>query len=154
GVSRCKSPSGSGRSRPGCATGSRARWSSGSWRWPRVSRGSPCWAGWSRARARGGGAPRCASPPPPPPLRARLPRAGAAAARAADLLVPALATGAVIVLRGALEYWRAMVAHETAARVQARLRARLYGHMVALGPAHVAQGRTGDVTLALVEAVQ
>jgi len=78
----------------------------------------------------------------------------AAGASAADLLVPALATGAVIVLRGALEYWRAMVAHETAARVQARLRARLYGHMVALGPAHVAQGRTGDVTLALVEAVQ
>jgi ATP-binding cassette, subfamily B, bacterial len=78
----------------------------------------------------------------------------ASGASVAELTVPAVATVAVIVLRGWLEYWRAMVAHETAARVQARLRERLYGHLVALGPAHVAQGRTGDVTLALVEAVQ
>jgi ATP-binding cassette subfamily B protein len=78
----------------------------------------------------------------------------ASGASAAELTVPAAATAGVIVLRGWLEYWRAMVAHETAARVQARLRERLYGHLVALGPAHVAQGRTGDVTLALVEAVQ
>ena len=33
------------------------------------------------------------------------------------LAMPAAATAAVIVLRGLLEYWRAMVAHETAARV-------------------------------------
>jgi len=77
-----------------------------------------------------------------------------AGASAAELVGPAAITAAVIALRGGLEYWRAMVAHETAARVQARLRERLYGHVVALGPAHVAQGRTGDVTLALVEAVQ
>jgi ATP-binding cassette subfamily C protein CydCD len=78
----------------------------------------------------------------------------AGGAGVAELLWPACLTIAVIVVRGILEYWRAMVAHETAARVQTRLRARLHGHMVALGPAHVAQGRTGDVTLALVEAVQ
>ncbi|HKZ07526.1 MAG TPA: ABC transporter ATP-binding protein [Methylomirabilota bacterium] len=70
------------------------------------------------------------------------------------LAAPVAATAAVIVLRGVLEYWRAMVAHETAARVQTRLRERLYDHLVALGPAHVAGGRTGDVTLSLVEAVQ
>ena len=70
------------------------------------------------------------------------------------LAVPVAATAAVIVLRGILEYWRAMVAHETAARVQTTLRERLYAHLVALGPAHVVGGRTGDVTLSLVEAVQ
>jgi ATP-binding cassette subfamily B protein len=78
----------------------------------------------------------------------------AAGAGPAELTGLAAITVGVIVLRGWLEYWRAMVAHETAARVQARLRDRLYGHVVALGPAHVVQGRTGDVTLALVEAVQ
>ena len=65
-----------------------------------------------------------------------------------------LAAAAVTALRGWLEYVRAMVAHETAARVQARLRGRLYDHLVALGPAQVARGRTGDVTLSLVEGVQ
>ncbi len=78
----------------------------------------------------------------------------ASGATAAELASPVIVTVAVIVARGWLEYWRAMLAHETAARVQARLRERLYGHLVALGPAHVAQGRTGDVTLSLVEAVQ
>jgi ATP-binding cassette subfamily C protein CydCD len=70
------------------------------------------------------------------------------------LAMPAAATAAVIGLRGLLEYWRAMVAHETAARVQTGLRERLYAHLVTLGPAHVVGGRTGDVTLSLVEAVQ
>src|SRR4030095_16327166 len=58
------------------------------------------------------------------------------------LALPILATAAVTALRGWLEYLRAMVAHETAARVQARLRGRLYDHLVALGPAQVARGRT------------
>jgi ATP-binding cassette subfamily C protein CydCD len=70
------------------------------------------------------------------------------------LALPILATAAITALRGWLEYLRAMVAHETAARVQARLRGRLYDHLVALGPAQVARGRTGDVTLSLVEGVQ
>jgi ATP-binding cassette, subfamily B, bacterial len=78
----------------------------------------------------------------------------ASGAGAAELAVPVAATVAVIVARGVFEYWRAMVAHETAARVQTRLQGRLYAHVVALGPAHVAGGRTGDVTLSLVEAVQ
>ena len=70
-------------------------------------------------------------------------------------LVPLiLATAAITALRGWLEYVRTMLAHETAARVQARLRGRLYDHLVALGPAQVARGRTGDVTLSLVEGVQ
>src|SRR5258705_496079 len=77
--------------------------------------------------------------------------AGAGPGALAPLL---LAAAAVTALRGWLEYVRAMVAHETAARVQARLRSRLYDHLVALGPAQVARGRTGDVTLSLVEGVQ
>jgi ATP-binding cassette subfamily C protein CydCD len=57
-------------------------------------------------------------------------------------------------LRGGLEYARAMVAHHTAARVQARLRERLYRHITELGPAHFTRARTGDVTVSLVEGVQ
>ena len=61
---------------------------------------------------------------------------------------------ASVAARAALEYSRAMVAHHTAARVQARLRRRLYDHITALGPAHFTRARTGDVTVSLVEGVQ
>jgi ATP-binding cassette subfamily C protein CydCD len=47
-----------------------------------------------------------------------------------------------------------MVAHHTAARVQERLRRTLYVQVAALGPAHFARARTGDVMLSLVEGVQ
>jgi ATP-binding cassette, subfamily C, bacterial CydCD len=70
------------------------------------------------------------------------------------LVAPALLTLAAIVLRGVLEYARTMVAHRTAARVQAELRRRLYDRVTALGPAHFTQSRTGDVILSLVEGVQ
>src|SRR5207244_11874773 len=58
------------------------------------------------------------------------------------------------VVRGALEYWRTAVAHRTAAIVQARLRQTIYDHVVALGPAHVAGTRTGEVIVSMVEGVQ
>jgi ATP-binding cassette subfamily B protein len=65
----------------------------------------------------------------------------------------ALAAGAVI-LRGALDYWRAMAAHRTAARVQTVLRQAIYERVTALGPAHFTRSRTGDVILSMVEGVQ
>src|SRR5882724_9512043 len=71
-----------------------------------------------------------------------------------SLLLPAALAAAAILLRGALEYWRNMVAHETAARVQATLRRAIYERVAALGPAHFTQSRTGDVILSLVEGVQ
>src|SRR5207249_4164797 len=61
---------------------------------------------------------------------------------------------AVTVLRGALEYYRTMVAHHTAALVQATLRRTLYAHITALGPAHFGRSRTGDVVLSMVEGIQ
>jgi ATP-binding cassette, subfamily B, bacterial len=67
---------------------------------------------------------------------------------------PVAGVAALIALRGLLEYARAMVAHHTAARVQARLRATLYAQITALGPAHFTQTRTGDVILSVVEGVQ
>jgi ABC-type multidrug transport system fused ATPase/permease subunit len=60
----------------------------------------------------------------------------------------------VIAARGALEHYRTMVAHETAARVQGRLRALLYDHVATLGPAHFTRSRTGDVIVSMVEGVQ
>src|SRR3989454_98182 len=70
-------------------------------------------------------------------------------------LTPAIALTAVaLACRSALDYVRTMVSHHTAARVQERLRQTLYAQVAALGPAHFARARTGDVMLALVEGVQ
>ena len=72
----------------------------------------------------------------------------------AELAWPVAGVAALIALRGLLEYGRTMVAHHTAARVQRRLRGRLYDQITALGPAHFTQTRTGDVILSVVEGVQ
>jgi ATP-binding cassette subfamily C protein CydCD len=72
----------------------------------------------------------------------------------ARLAWPVAGVAALVALRGVLEYGRAMVAHHTAARVQARLRGTLYAQITALGPAHFTQARTGDVILSVVEGVQ
>src|SRR5437660_372327 len=71
-----------------------------------------------------------------------------------SLAVPILMTAAVIVVRGGLEYARAMIAHRTTAIVQARLRQAIYDRVVALGPAHFTRARTGDVLVSMVEGVQ
>ncbi len=70
-------------------------------------------------------------------------------------LLPLVAlTAAAVVLRGALDYWRAMAAHRTAARVQSALRRAIYERVTALGPAYFTRARTGDVILSMVEGVQ
>ena len=63
-------------------------------------------------------------------------------------------TAAALVARSALDHARTMAAHRTAARVQQRLRQTLYAHVTALGPAHFARHRSGEVVLTLVEGVQ
>src|SRR6266436_9987579 len=70
-------------------------------------------------------------------------------------LLPLVAlTAAAVLVRGALDYWCAMAAHHTAARVQAALRQAIYDRVTALGPAHFTRSRTGDVILSMVEGVQ
>src|SRR5258708_26247165 len=53
----------------------------------------------------------------------------------ADLALPVLLSALLWTLRGWAEHWRAVVAHETAARVQNMLRRPLYDRIAALGPA-------------------
>ena len=72
----------------------------------------------------------------------------------ATLIGPVSAVALAIGLRGGLDYARTMVAHATAARVQARLREMVHAHVLALGPAHFTAARTGDVILSVVEGVQ
>ena len=62
--------------------------------------------------------------------------------------------GAIMLLRGWLEYWRNMIAHRTAARVQMHLRATLYDKVTELGPAWFGLERTGKVLVSLVEGVE
>src|SRR5207244_4113814 len=70
------------------------------------------------------------------------------------LLLPIAAVVTVIAARSLVEYARTMVAHHTAFRVQARLRQRLYDHLVRLGPAYLTHERTGPVATSMVEGVQ
>ncbi|MEQ8442718.1 MAG: ABC transporter ATP-binding protein [Alphaproteobacteria bacterium] len=72
----------------------------------------------------------------------------------ADLTVPIVLIAAVMVLRGAFEHWRTMIAHETAARVQHRLRRAIYDKIASLGPGTVAQSRSGALTLSLIDGVE
>ena len=67
---------------------------------------------------------------------------------------PIALVAGTMVLRGALEYSRNMVAHRTSARVQMALRQRLYDQIVYLGPAYFGLKRTGDVLISLVEGVE
>ena len=70
-------------------------------------------------------------------------------------LLPAFAGIAlVMVLRGVAEHWRAVLAHETAARVQKTLRRVLYEKIAALGPGRVGQQRSGGLTLSLIDGVE
>jgi ATP-binding cassette subfamily C protein CydCD len=70
------------------------------------------------------------------------------------LALPIAAVAAVIVARSVVEHARTMIAHHTAFRVQARLRQRLYDHLMRLGPAYLTHERTGPVATSLVEGVQ
>ena len=72
----------------------------------------------------------------------------------AELAGPMALVALVMVARGALEHWRKMMAHHTAAKVQLALRAQLHDHLLELGPAHFSDARTGEVVLSLVEGVE
>ena len=52
------------------------------------------------------------------------------------------------------DYQRLMLAHRTAALVQRSIRTRLFDQFVALGPAHFARQRSGEVSTAAVEGVE
>jgi ATP-binding cassette, subfamily C, bacterial CydCD len=70
------------------------------------------------------------------------------------LALPMAAVVVVIAARAFVEYARAMLAHHTAFRVQARLRQHLYDHLMRLGPAYLTHQRTGPVATSMIEGVQ
>src|SRR5262249_32042623 len=72
----------------------------------------------------------------------------------ASLALPIALIALVMALRGALEHWRSVVAHETAARVQQKLRRTLYDRIAALGPGTVTRQRSGALTLSLIDGVE
>ena len=73
---------------------------------------------------------------------------------AASLEAPILSIAAVMVLRGVAEHCRAVVAHETAARVQKMLRRTLYDKIASLGPGTVGRQRSGALTLSMIDGVE
>ena len=62
-----------------------------------------------------------------------------------DLVWAVLMIALVMVLRGVSEHWRAIVAHENAARVQKRLRRIVYDKIASLGPGTVGRQRSGGL---------
>ncbi len=72
----------------------------------------------------------------------------------AEIAPAAVGIAVVMILRGVFEQWRTMVAHETAAIVQKRLRRNLFERLAALGPAYVGAERSGDLTLVLIDGVE
>ncbi|MBV6304216.1 ABC transporter ATP-binding protein/permease [Candidimonas humi] len=77
-----------------------------------------------------------------------------AGAPVAALWPPLAGTAAVIVLRGLFEHLLNTQANANAARIQERLRARLYDKIVELGPAWFGGQRTGGVMLAVIDGVE
>ena len=71
-----------------------------------------------------------------------------------ELLLPITIVGLVMILRGVFEYVRTMVAHQTAASVQLKLRTTLYDKTVALGPAWFGSARTSDFMVSVVDGVE
>ena len=71
-----------------------------------------------------------------------------------ELVLPVVLIAVVMVLRGAAEHWRAVMAHETAARVQKALRRTLYDKVASLGPATVGRQRSGGLTLSMIDGVE
>jgi ATP-binding cassette subfamily C protein CydCD len=70
------------------------------------------------------------------------------------LTLPIALIALVMLLRGAFEHWRTMVAHSTAARVQKRLRRAIYDKIAALGPGTVGRQRSGALSLSLIDGVE
>ena len=70
------------------------------------------------------------------------------------LMLPIAGIGAIMILRGAFEHARVMVAHETAARVQKHLRRVIYDKIATLGPGAVARRRSGALALSLIDGVE
>ena len=73
---------------------------------------------------------------------------------AAELVTPVALIALVMVLRGAAEHARAVMAHGTAARVQKALRRTLYDRIAALGPGTIGRQRSGALTLSLIDGVE
>ena len=71
-----------------------------------------------------------------------------------ELLFPMIAAAVVMCARSGFEYVRAMMAHRTAAAVQARLRRTVHDKITELGPAFLAGRRSGDITLTLVDGIE
>jgi ATP-binding cassette subfamily C protein CydCD len=77
-----------------------------------------------------------------------------AGATVSELALPIALIALVMLLRGGAEHWRAVVAHENAARVQKVLRRTLYDKIASLGPGTVGRQRSGALTLSLIDGVE
>ena len=75
--------------------------------------------------------------------------------RPLNSVLPLIGLIAVLILvRAGLQLCKEEVANRTSGNLKVRLRRQLYEHVLALGPGHFTQQRTGDTLLSLVEGVE
>ena len=70
-----------------------------------------------------------------------------------ELILPFVGVGAVMIVRGWLEYLRTMVAHNLRRRSNSTS-AVIFDKVTELGPAHFGLERTGDAILAMIDGVE
>ena len=71
-----------------------------------------------------------------------------------ELITPIIFAAFIMLLRGFFEHWRTMIAHETSAIVQKKLRIKLFDKIVSLGPGYAGRQRSGELVLSLVDGVE
>jgi ATP-binding cassette subfamily C protein CydCD len=71
-----------------------------------------------------------------------------------ELLLPIIVIALLMFTRGALEYSRNIIAHQTAAGIQLVLRRLLFDKLMMLGPGYVTQQRSGELALTLVDGIE
>ncbi len=71
-----------------------------------------------------------------------------------ELMLPGAATVGVILFWAFWDYQRTMNAHHTSVKIQRDIRAKIFDHVVKLGPARFAHSRTGDITTAAIDGVE
>jgi ATP-binding cassette subfamily B protein len=72
----------------------------------------------------------------------------------AEVVPSLIAVVALPIARLAFVTLQQLVGHHTAAVMKVRLRAKIYAHLLDLGPGALGAGRTGDILVAAVEAVE
>lgn len=70
-----------------------------------------------------------------------------------ELILPFFLIAGLMCARGFLEYYRNIIAHTTASKIQQTLRSILFDKVMSLGPGYITHQRSGELALTLVDGI-